>query len=453
MAKMRRLIPLLAVLLIGAGGGPLPLVDAAKNADKDALRALLQRKADVNAAEADGTTALHWASYRDDVESADLLIRAGARVNAATDLGVTPLWNASLNGSEAMVRRLLAAGANPNAALLLGETPVMVASRSGSPASVDQLISMGANVNARGARGQTALMWAASQKHPDVVKVLLAHGADVHARSDVWSEVMAVPPHGHPDYNRAIPHGGDSALMFAVRAGDLLSSTLLIAAGSNVNDADAWGVSATVLAAHAGYGELVEFLLDHGADANAARAGFTALHAAIMRRDEKMVSALLAHGADANAPLQTWTPARRSSKDFHFAPELVGATPFWLAARFSEPGVMRLLAKHGADPLFVHHGDRVVEGRGGSGYQHRTDVTTALMAATGMGGGEAWVQLDRSEREALTLEAVRLAAALGVDVNAANADGRTAVDAAKALRYETVATFLVEKGARPGQPR
>jgi ankyrin repeat protein len=446
---MTRALPLLAIVLAGAGGDR-PLVDAARKGDTDAVRALVRTGVDVNAADADGTTALHWASYRDDVESADLLIRAGARLNASTDLGVTPLWSASLNGSESMVRRLLEAGADPNAALLVGETPVMVASRSGNPAVVEQLLAKGANPNARAARGQTALMWAVSQRHPDVVSVLLAHGADVRARSDVWNEVMAVPPHGHPDYNRAIPHGDDSPLMFAVRAGDLASATLLVAAGADVNDTDAWGVSATVIAAHAGHGALVEFLLEHNADPNAAQAGFTALHAAIMRRDEQMVGALLAHGANANAPLRNWTPTRRSSKDFHFGPELVGATPFWLAARFSEPNVMRLLVTHGADPLFVLHGDHVVAGKAGGGFEHRTDVTTALMAATGMGGGEPWVQPDRSEREALTLEAVRLAVDLGVDVNAANTDGRTALDAAKALRYETVVRFLAEKGGRPG---
>ena len=139
--------------------------------------------------------------------------------------------------------------------------------------------------------------------------------------------------------------------------------------------------------------------------------------------------------------------------DYNFAPELVGATPFWLAARFSEPGVMRLLVKHGADPLFVHHGDHMVDGKGGVAFEHRTDVTTALMAATGMGGGTAWLQPDRSEREALTLEAVKLAVELGVDVNAANTDGRTALDAAKALKYDTVVAFLVEKGARPSAPK
>ena len=442
---MRRLIPLLAVFLIGAAGRP-PLIEAARNADRQAVRALIQKKADVNLAEGDGTTALHWASYRDDGEIADLLIRAGARVNAANDLGATALWLASQNGSAAMVRRLLQAGADPNLALLVGETPVMVASRSGNPDVVEQLIAKGANVNARAARGQDALMWAVAQKHADVVKVLLAGGADVHARSEAWSDVMAVPPHGLLEYNRAIPHGADTALMFAARVGDLSSARLLVAAGADINDADAWGVSALVLAAHSGFRDLVEFLLEKGADPNAAAAGFTALHEAIMRRDERLATALLAHGADPNARLQTWTPTRRSSADWNFAPELVGATPFWLAARFAQPNVMRLLQQHGADPLLVHHASY----HAGDPATPRTELTTALMAATGMGGGTAWVQPARAEREAPMLEAVKLAVELGVDVNATNTDGRTALDAAAALKYQSVVEFLVEHGARPG---
>jgi len=400
----------------------------------------------------DGTTPLHRAAYQDDVAQVESLIKSGANVNAANDLGVTPLWLAAQNGSEAMVRRLLSAGANPNAQLLAGETPVMVAARAGKAAVVELLSAKGANVNARGARQQTALMWAVSQQHPDVVKVLLAHGADVSLRSEKWSQVYAVPPHGYLPYNREIPSGDETALLFAARVGDLESAQLLVAAGAKVNDADAWGVSAVTLAAHPGHGALVDFLLDKGADPNAAKAGFTPLHEAIMRRDEKMVGALLAHGANANAPLQTWTPTRRSSEDFNFAPELVGATPFWLAARFSEPGVMRLLLKHGADPLFVHHGDRMVEGRG-EGFQHRLDVTTALMAATGLGGGRAWVQPPREQRQALTLDAVKLAVDLGVDVNAANTDGRTALDGAQTLKYESVVAFLKDHGAKAsGKP-
>ena len=148
--------------------------------------------------------------------------------------------------------------------------------------------------------------------------------------------------------------------------------------------------------------------------------------------------------SDPNAPLRTWTPTRRSSHDFHFEPVLVGATPFWLAARFSQPGVMRLLAKHGADPLFVHHSDEIT----GRGFQHHKEATSALMAAAGMGGGSAWVKPARGELEALTLEAVKLAVELGCDVNAVNTDGSVALDGAKALGYESVVQFLIEKGAR-----
>ena len=451
--RRRRLVTIalavLGVLPLGAAGGRPSVTDAAKNGDRSALRTLLQQGASVNAADADGTTALNWASYRDDLESAELLVRAGANVNAANDLGATPLWTASQNGSEAMVRLLLAAGADPNAALLAGETPVMVAARAGKPRVVERLIAGGANVNARASRNQTALMWAVAQKHPDVVTVLLAHGADLAARSEVWSQMMAVPPHGYLPYNRMIPAGGETALLFAARVGDLESAKILLARGANVNDADAWGVSAVTLAAHSGFTDLVELLLDARADPNAAPNGFTALHEAIMHRDERMVAALLAHGADANAPLKTWTPMRRSADDYNFAPELVGATPFWLAARFTQPAVMRLLVKRGADPLFVHHGERVVEGRG-EAFVHRKDVTTALMAATGMGGGRAWAPLPAGRREALMLETVKLAVECGVDVNAANLDGRTALDAAMALKYETVVAFLAEKGAKAG---
>jgi ankyrin repeat protein len=425
-----------------------PLIEAAKSGDIGAVRALVKKGANVNAAEADGSTALLWSSYRDDLESADLLIRSGAKVNAANDLGATPLWNACVNGSTRLVRRLLEAGANPNASLLLGETPLMAASRSGNAEVVEQLAATGAFVNARAARGQTPLMWAVAQKHPAVVKVLLRHGADVHAKTTVWSQMMAVEPHGRPEFNRMIPHGGESALMFAARAGDIESAKLLVAAGANVNDRDAWGVSATALAAHAAFTEMVKFLLSMGADPNAAEAGFAALHAAIMHRDETMVEALLAAGADPNAPVRNWTPTRRASDDFNFPPALVGATPIWLAARFTQPRVVSLLATYGGDPHVVHRSDYYA---GGETYDdHRLESTTVLMAAMGMGGGRPWIPVARPEAERLALEAAKLAVGYGVDVNAANLDGRTALDAATALKYETVVAYLTERGARAG---
>lgn len=396
----------------------------------------------------DGSTPLHWAAYRDDLAKVDQLVRAGANVNAATDIGATPLWAASLNGSTPVVKRLLDAGANPDAPLLSGETPLMAAARAGKTAVVEALLAKGASPNVRGARAQTALMWAVAQKHTEVVKLLLAAKADVHARTETWSQMMAVPPHGLPEYNRLIPHGGDTALMFAARLGDTVSARLLVEAGANVNDHDEWGVSATTLAAFSGHGEIARYLLDKGADPNNDKPGFTALHCAIMRRDESTVAALLARGADPNAAVKVWTPTRRSSDDYHFMPALVGATPYWLAARFTQPSVMRLLAKHGADPKVIHDSNYVQ----GEGYQRRKERTSAIMAALGMGGATAWVPINRVDRDALVLEAVKVAVELGADLNVASTDGRTALDSARAQKYAAVAAFLETRGAAAKSP-
>lgn len=432
----------------GAAGG-VDVIGAVKAGDAAALRTLLEAGADPDAAELDGSTALLRASHRDDLESVRLLVDAGADASAANDLGASPLWAAGQNGSATVVRTLIEAGADPDGELLSGETPVMVAARAGSADVVAQLAAAGADLDRQGSRGQTALMWAAAQGHPDVVEALLEGGADLSVRSDVWTQVMAVPPHSRPEYNREIPHGGNTALLFAVRAGDLPSVRILVSAGADVDDADAWGVSATTLAAHGGHVGLAEFLLDRGADPNAAQAGFAPLHEAVMRNDLRMATALLAHGADPNQRLLTWTPTRRASRDLHYPPPLVGASPFWLAARFARTDLMRLLADHGADPHFVHEVDYIVDGR----MQWRTDRTTTLMAAAGMGGGRVrpWVPYtDDGTPESRTLDAVTLAVELGVDVNAVDAAGRTVLDEAEALQYETVVRYLLEQGARPG---
>ena len=436
----------LALVLIGAGQAEPPLIEAAKGGDWEAVRILLEQGAEVGATAPDGATALHWASYWDNVETAALLIRAGADVNAANDLGATPLWIASLNGSTDMVRSLLEAGGEPNAALLSGESPVMTASRTGNPQVVERLLASGADPNARAVRGQTALMWAASQRHSDVVGVLLEYGADVHARSETWSQVMAVPPHSHPENQQSVPHGGNTALTFAARVGDVSSARMLVNAGADVDDADARGASVMVLAAHSGFVDLVEFVLDEGADPNAAEAGFSALHLAIMRRDENLGRQLLDHGADPNARITNWTPTRRASADWHIHPALIGATPFWLAARFTQPGFMRLLAEHGADPLFVHE-VHYVAASGSYGAAGTDEATTALMAAVGMAQRRArpFVRPDPAELEFLTLETVRLVVELGVDVNATDLIGRTV---ATARTYDSVTEFLAAEAAR-----
>ena len=429
---------------------PAPgLIEAVKAGDAERVRALLESGADAGAAELDGSTALLWATHRDDVETVRLLIEAGAEVSAANDLGATPLWAASENRSTAVVRTLLDAGADPNRELLSGETPVMVAARAGSAEVVRLLAAGGADLDRQGSRGQTALMWAAAQRHPEVLEALLEAGADLGVRSDVWTQVMAVPPHSRPEYNREIPHGGNTALLFAVRAGDLPSARVLVEAGADVDDTDAWGVSAAVLAAHGGHRELLEYLLENGADPNAADAGFAALHDAVMRNDTRMVAALLAHGADPNQPLLTWTPTRRASRDHHYPPPFVGASPFWLAARFARIDLMRMLADHGADPHFVHEVDYIVDGR----MQWQTERTTTLMAAFGMGGRRArpWVPYSGAPTAELRiLEAAMLAVELGVHVNAVDATGRTVLDEAEALQFESVVEYLVEIGAQAG---
>jgi ankyrin repeat protein len=335
---------------------------------------------------------------------------------------------------------MLRAGADPNIAILSGESPVMTAARTGAPDVLELLLAAGADPNVRGTRGQTALMWAASQRHPEAVRVLLAHGADVDARSETWSQVMAVPPHADPANQQDVPHGGNTALLFAARVGDIASARLLIDAGADVDAVDAWGLSSTVLAAHSGFRDLLDLLLEAGADPDAAGAGFAALHAAILRRDEPMARALLAHGADPNSRITNWTPTRRTSADWSIHPSLVGATPLWLAARLSQPAVMRLLAEHGADPHFVHR-VHYIGAAGSFGSAPRDEATTVLMAAAGMGGtrGLAFVEPDPDDVPGLALEAARIAVALGVDPTAVDMEGKTAVEGS---RYEAISELL-----------
>ena len=421
------------------------LVEATEKGDKQAVRSLLKKHADVNTPQSDGATALAWAAYQDDMEMAELLIGAGAKVNAANDYGITPLWLACTNGSAAMADKLLKAGADPNAAQWTGATPLMMCARTGNLEAVKLLLARGANVNAAETReGQTALMWAAAQKHPEVVQALIERGAGVRTRAK----------------------SGFTPLMFAAQQGDVDTARMLLAAGANINEAtngqSAWGGDTVLLLASAsGHEALSIFLLDKGADPNAAdEFGFTALHFALMAglarvtgirlentrsmrstylyrpNMTELVKALLAHGANPNARIRKYGGGNkllsvRTNDPMKFSVPGVGATPFLLAAVTHETTVMRILVAGGADPLLTTEGN-----------------TTPLMMAAGLTRQRDFGALPYTEEEGRkALEAVKLAVQLGADVNAANSVGLTALHAAAFNGSNEIIRFLVEKGA------
>jgi ankyrin repeat protein len=415
-------LPLLVLLHAPAAAGP-PLIEAIKRGDTAAVRALLHKRADVNAAEADGTTALHWAVHAESRDLVTMILRAGADVSAANRYGVTPLMLASAAGSAAIVDALLEAGADPNTATAEGETVLMTAARTGSTDVAARLLARGAAVNARETwRGQSALMWAVAEHHADTVNLLIAAGADVHARSAK----------------------GFSPLLFAIRSGDTEIVKSLLGAGADVNEAAGDGTTALVLAIWNAHYELAAFLLERGADPNTDTPGGTALHAVTRTRnyeygkvhrpapvqtgsvsDLELAKILFQHGANPNA--QIVKPlARQGSFDNNYLP-LVGATSFLLAARAADPTLMRLLLEYGADPAIPT----------------KQQVTPLMVAA---GAGYVQGQSIGGERE--RLEAVKLLLDLGADVHAASESGETAMHGAATGGVNDVVQLLYDRGGK-----
>ncbi len=408
-----------------------PLADAAEKSDRATIRTLLKQHADVNAPQADGMTALHWAARLDDFETAKLLVSANAK--ATNRYGVTPLSLACQNGDSSIVELLLERGADPHTTLPGGETVLMTAARTGKAGPVNALLKRGADVNARERRGQTALMWAAADGHTEVVELLVKAGADIHA---------------------TLPDCGFTPLFFAVREGRTGTALALLKAGADVNETmqprkpsgkgPRKGTSALILAVENAHFDLALALLEAGADPNDQRSGFTALHALSWVRKPnrgdgddgdpspigsgnlsslQFVKKLVEHGADVNARLQNGKGGRGQYNK-------LDATPFLMAAATADVAFMRLLVELGANPLLGN-----------------ADNCTPLMAACGIGIGEAEAD-EVAGTEPEVLEAAQLALELGVDVNAVDANGETAMHGAAYKNLPKVVQFLTDQGAK-----
>lgn len=430
------------------------LADAASQGDSRSVESLLAAKADVNATQADGMTALHWAVRRGDIEIMDWLLKAGANARAETHYGITPLHIACGNGNAAEITRLLASGAQANEATPGGETPLMTASRTGKVPAIQVLLDHGATVNAHeNERGQTALMWAAIENHVDAAKLLLAHGAEVNAQTTVSSPEgemqLGRPGQGSGagiTRQRALPSptGAMTALLYAARQGWQPMAQVLLDAGADINLASANGSTPLLVAILNNHVQLAQFLLDHHADPNRADFyGRAALFAAVEMRNLdyvrfdpdpepdpgdplKLIQALLARGASPNTRAKV-TPVRGFMQNDASWIDLDGQTPFLRAALTGDVTVMRMLLASGADPNIA-----------------TTGGTTALMLASGLN----WVRgRTRSHSDQEYKEAIELCIEHGADVNAKNSLGLTAMHGAANRGADFIVELLVAHGA------
>ena len=496
--------------IVGAGTSG-PVADAASKGDREAVRALLKKGLDVNEAQGDGTTALHWAAIKGDAELAQMLIYAGANLRATTRLGAyTPLYLAARGGHSAVVAALLAAGADAKARTSNGTTPLMIAAAAGDTKSITSLIENGAEINATDtAKGETPLMFAAGFNRAEAVKLLLARGADhkvtttvvdlfaltapeeeAMARGAGGNGVAPRPQGNRPAdiagatrafrYNELIStQGGLTALLFAARQGYTDTAKALIDGGADINQPNAGDKTSPLLMAIInGHYDLASYLLEKGANPNAAAFNGVAPLFAVLNlqwspkslypspkahQQQKttyleMMQALLDKGADPNARVgrKVWYQAYNS--DYAGFDE-AGATPFFRAAYASDVAAMKLLVAHGADPNIPTYkpAGRPFTGEGTRQVQDLSGVPPIpyggpgilpLHAASGVGYGEGFAA--NSHRYAPTgfLPAIEyLVEELGADVNAADHEGNTPLHLAASRGDNESILFLVSKGA------
>ncbi|HEV2984442.1 MAG TPA: ankyrin repeat domain-containing protein, partial [Vicinamibacterales bacterium] len=439
------------LLLLGvtaANAATSEVADAAMRGDREAVRAALARKADVNAPQVDGATALHWAAERDDVELAEVLLTAGARASARTREGVTPLQLAAINGSAGMLGRLIKSGADPNAPLTPArDTALMLAARTGKTDAIRLLLEAGADINAKETwGGTTALSWAVAEGHAEAARVLIAAGADVNARSHYVAPANGRGFEGRtPSASRTeekveeFASGWLAPLMFAAREGSLELTRILVGAGADVDAAAGDGKTALALAIFNGNYDVATFLVDKKADVNKADAQrFTPLFWAVDRRNMEtapnfpwmvtadpmpLVHKLLDAGAKPNAIVNN-TPRGRMREG---SPRIVFATPLMRAAFAGDLELVKLLLERGADPAIVSR-----------------DGETMVSASAGLAFIHGY---HRGKSPEERLQVVKLFVQLGNDVNQPDDYGITPLMAAANGGDTKLIQYLVDAGA------
>ncbi|MGB7218799.1 MAG: ankyrin repeat domain-containing protein [Vicinamibacterales bacterium] len=408
-----------------------PLVEAVKARDQRTVVTLLQRGADVNKPEVDGSTALHYAVDNNDPRMVELLVRNHASPKVANRYGVTPLTLAATAGNLAIVEALLGAGADPNTTLPEGEAVLMTAARAGNVEVVKALAARGAKVNSlEGWQGQSALMWAAAENHGDVVSVLLEVGADPDQRSKTLEGMPPVrktaPDVGQQGIHSTFPKGGMTALLFAARQGADNAISAFAKAKVDLNQKDPDGFTPLIFAILNGHYDTAALLVEKGAGVDVVDAsGRTPLYTAVdmntfeysfNRATAKpsgtmdavdLVKFLLAHGANPNARLTDRIKAAKY--DTAGNPNLIaGATPLMKAVSTSDVTLTKILLASGADP-FIRNA------------QHATVLHVAV--------GLNWRRLGGIGPEPAAIETVKLLLAAGLDINSYNDLGQTVMHA------------------------
>lgn len=434
--KLLSVIAITLTLAAGAMAASMGLADAAHNRQKAAIEELLKQHADVNASDVEGMTALMWAAHWNDFSLVQTLLNAGANPNLKSAFENSALYEACLNGNAAMLEALLRAGADANASRGEGETALMTASRAGNAETVKVLLAHGADPKAQESwRHETALMWAAAENHAAVVRALIAAGADVNAKSIVWEWPKLKLRSG--DLGVALPDGGLSTLMYAARQGALEPARLLVEAGADMNYKEPQGYTGLLIAILNGQYELAAMLIDKGAKIDDGALRLT-VEVRDMDKSDKhpaptdygkvrsldFMKILIDHGAAMDGEFKPRLPQRAIMEGGGPA---IGS-PLYRAARSTDLAAMRLLLDGGANPKYTTQ-----------------NHSTVLMAAAGQNFNK---ETGTGGEQKDAMEAIEMLIARGVDVNAANDLGQTALHFAAQKGSEKVIEFLAENGAK-----